>query len=984
MPVIIHHICIVPKILLKTNLNLKFIDMKKHLKKILIKTSILWVLLLASGSAMGQGWLKTYQEQLGDTQIPFATKTADGMLLFTAPEAYTNDPIKLIKVDDHGEVILEKQYQSSYENLAIYGLKGLDDGTFLLLARTSIVVDTFEQHHVTTIAKLDSLANKLWEVQIPIESQTIHYHHHPMDATIASNGDIIVSGIVIDSNFTSPYLVKISSYGDLIWEKTFSTFSGTIVSYNTGHGIVEDGNIVLASSSGAYLSLIKTDSVGNFMWEKIISDSSAWLTAFAILKDTEGDILFAGRKEYPLPEPTVPYAIKVNSNGEVVWEFEYNDLSAATFKDAVVAMDGGYYLCGDEYFNGHSNLSLAKMNLDGSLAWYKTYNFGDYDYSDEVFQYSDGSIGITGRIGNFSDAFIAKTTPLGVLYSSAISGNIHNDLEIDCEPDAQEADMSGWLVQAIGSFTFSQLSDEFGNYLLPIDTGNYEVKVAPPGPYWDICNNPTTINVTAFYDTTLLDFPVQADEECPYLEVSLTTPFLRRCFDNTYTVQYCNYGTVPAEDAYVEVTLDTFLAYQSSTIPLVSQNGNTLTFDLGDVEVSQCGSFGITAYLDCDNTVLGQTHCTEAHIFPDSLCIPTSPLWDGSNIELDVECVGDSVIFNIQNTGSGDMSQPLNYIIIEDQIVLFDGTFQLEVGETMNIAVFANGTTFHLEAEQSFYHPSGNVSTGVTVEGCGGWFSLGFFTQYANPDDSPFIDIDCQENVGSFDPNDKQASPVGFGEEHLIEPQTELEYLIRFQNTGTDTAFNVVVVDVLPVELDLASLRPGASSHPYEYTVSPEGWPMFTFKDIMLPDSNVNEAASHGFVKFKISQREVNSNGTLIKNSALIYFDFNSPIQTNSVVHKVGQVFPWTIVGTIEMQPIAPTLRIFPNPVTERATLFLENMEAGMLRLLLVDPKGQVLRDEKKFGTGFEFLKAELPPGIYFFKIEKDGKWISSGKLIIQ
>jgi len=441
---------------------------------------------------------------------------------------------------------------------------------------------------------------------------------------------------------------------------------------------------------------------------------------------------------------------------------------------------------------------------------------------------------------------------------------------------------------------------------------------------------------------------------------------------------------VAAENAYVEVTLDDYLTYQSSTLPFVAQDGNVFTFELGDVAVNDCGSFEITAFLDCDSTIIGQTHCSEAHIFPDSLCIPSSPQWDGASIEVDVECVGDSVIFTIHNTGDGNMDQPLDYIIIEDQIVLFDGTFQLDAGETMTVAVPANGSTFHLETEQSPEHPSGVSSVGATIEGCGSWLSLGFFNQYSNSDGSPFVDIDCQENVSSFDPNDKQAFPVGFGEEHIIEPQTGLEYLIRFQNTGTDTAFKVVVVDMLPKELDLATLRPGASSHPYEYSVSPEGWPMFTFDNIMLPDSNANEAASHGFVKFKISQKEGNGHGTYIQNGALIYFDLNTPVQTNAVVHKVGQIFPWTIVGTEEEKFDAPVLRIVPNPIGQTATLMLENTEPGMLRLLLVSPNGQVVRDETNYGTSFEFNRGDLSSGIYFFKIEKEGKWISSGKLMIQ
>ncbi|MCB0556652.1 MAG: hypothetical protein KDD02_24110, partial [Phaeodactylibacter sp.] len=63
--------------------------------------------------------------------------------------------------------------------------------------------------------------------------------------------------------------------------------------------------------------------------------------------------------------------------------------------------------------------------------------------------------------------------------------------------------------------------------------------------------------------------------------------------------------------------------------------------------------------------------------------------------------------------------------------------------------------------------------------------------------------------------NDKQGFPRGYGDEHYIYPGTDLEYLVRFQNTGNDTAFLVVIRDTLSEFLDIATVRPGAASHPY-------------------------------------------------------------------------------------------------------------------------------------------------------------------------
>lgn len=53
--------------------------------------------------------------------------------------------------------------------------------------------------------------------------------------------------------------------------------------------------------------------------------------------------------------------------------------------------------------------------------------------------------------------------------------------------------------------------------------------------------------------------------------------------------------------------------------------------------------------------------------------------------------------------------------------------------------------------------------------------SLGKVSLFAGNDGSPFVSIDCQENIGSYDPNDRQAFPRGCEYDHFIEKTTNLE-----------------------------------------------------------------------------------------------------------------------------------------------------------------------------------------------------------------
>src|SRR5690606_25998874 len=95
--------------------------------------------------------------------------------------------------------------------------------------------------------------------------------------------------------------------------------------------------------------------------------------------------------------------------------------------------------------------------------------------------------------------------------------------------------------------------------------------------------------------------------------------------------------------------------------------------------------------------------------------------------------------------------------------------------------------------------------------------SIGFVTQYPQNDADCFIAIDCRESVNAFDPNIKEAQPRGITGAHFITPQTDLEYRITFQNLGTASAAEVVILDTLSHTLDTATLRTGVASHDYNW-----------------------------------------------------------------------------------------------------------------------------------------------------------------------
>jgi hypothetical protein len=210
--------------------------------------------------------------------------------------------------------------------------------------------------------------------------------------------------------------------------------------------------------------------------------------------------------------------------------------------------------------------------------------------------------------------------------------------------------------------------------------------------------------------------------------------------------------------------------------------------------------------------------------------------------------------------------------------------------------------------------------------------------------------------TGAYDPNDKLVSTTaGVEGVYLIGEDDRLNYTIRFQNTGTDTAFFVVVTDTLPETLDPATFQLGVASHGMSLSLQESRVLRFMFPNIMLPDSNVNEALSHGFVTFSIKPRQPLLPGTEITNIANIYFDYNDPVITE----------PSTLVaefstGISSVNPEA--LRVWPNPANDLVRIA---MNEPMVTIELVSMDGRVVQRFTEPGNEVLIATERYAPGCY-------------------
>ncbi len=231
-----------------------------------------------------------------------------------------------------------------------------------------------------------------------------------------------------------------------------------------------------------------------------------------------------------------------------------------------------------------------------------------------------------------------------------------------------------------------------------------------------------------------------------------------------------------------------------------------------------------------------------------------------------------------------------------------------------------------------------------------------------NPSNNIIVRVDTVK--AGYDPNDIAVYPPG-----EFSSGDELEYTVRFENTGNDTAFNIYVLDTLPDNVAFNSLNILASSHhpinTIMYSSGGHNIVKFDFPNINLLDSSHHDECNGMFV-FKVKSNSGLPYGTEIKNRAGIYFDYNPVVLTNTVTNYIP--FPTAIEAVEDRDDFA----IYPNPVDDK--LYINATNTQINTVTITNVVGQVIKTVQQVPSGTTVDVQSLAPGIYFLYIAGEGR----------
>jgi hypothetical protein len=304
----------------------------------------------------------------------------------------------LLKIDGEGNKVWERTYSGERHHAIV---EGGDGG----VVGVSIVEGDMD------VIRIDGEGEKIWE-NIYGDSDTA--------SCVVRSGD---GGFILGGHTQSfgpgprsAYLLKVDGDGRKIWEKAYGGYGWDSVDCLVEAG---DGEFLAAGYSTSFgarereVYLLKVDGLGEKVWERTYGTS--YLDSTECVVGTGDGGFFVAANAVPLSgEGSSLYFLKVDADGDVVWEWTYQLYDRVSAHDVLQCRDGGFLVVGAR----EGDVYLLKISGQGRVVWEKTFGGPWDDWAECVARTPDGFI-VAGRTGRTAsrghDVYLLKVDNLGYL-----------------------------------------------------------------------------------------------------------------------------------------------------------------------------------------------------------------------------------------------------------------------------------------------------------------------------------------------------------------------------------------------------------------------------------------------------------------------------------------------------------------------------------------------------------------------------------------
>jgi hypothetical protein len=370
-------------------------------------------------------WLKTYGGSNSDTGYSIRT-TTDGGYVVTGTTfsddgdvtvQFGNGDFWVIKLNSIGEIEWEKSI-GTIDNDYSFSIEQTSDGGYIIVGLTG---DAFGDNTYFFTVKLFSNGDIQWQNTFGGSSIDV-----ATSVKETNDGGFIITGHTQSSDgdvsqnqgSVDIWVIKISSLGQLIWEKSFggSGFDQSVDIQLTndggfivvGHTTSNDGDV--SNNNGFFdFWIFKISNSGLLQWEKSFGGSNEE-TARSVKQTNDGDYIVVGSTKSDdgdiseLKGIEDFWVIKLTENGDLIWEKTYGGTQIDRAWYVQLTSDNNYVVVGETYSDdgdvsinqGLSDVWIIKISENGELLWEKTIGGTAIDEARNIQETNDGGLIISG------------------------------------------------------------------------------------------------------------------------------------------------------------------------------------------------------------------------------------------------------------------------------------------------------------------------------------------------------------------------------------------------------------------------------------------------------------------------------------------------------------------------------------------------------------------------------------------------------------
>ena len=328
----------------------------------------------------------------GDSEGFHVQQTVDGGYIIvgytTIIDEYKAD-VWLIRTDDRGNKQWDRTFGGDGSDYGETVLQTPDGGFIIVGATASYGAGGFDVWFIKT----DANGHIQWDKTFGGKSYDYGEFFQSTD-----DGGYIIVGVTrsFSSGGRDIWLVKIDANGKKQWDTCFGGEED-----EEGYSVQQtaDGGYILTGWTKSYgtgysdILVVKTDASGKEQWTRVFGGENSDIGR-SVLQTDDGNYIIAGYTWSPVHEDFDVWLIKLNSQGEKMWDKVFATDNTEKAYCVQETYDGGYIIVGYQHgllFNEF--IWLLKTDSDGEMEW--SYRPG-YDIGYYIQETRDGGYIITG------------------------------------------------------------------------------------------------------------------------------------------------------------------------------------------------------------------------------------------------------------------------------------------------------------------------------------------------------------------------------------------------------------------------------------------------------------------------------------------------------------------------------------------------------------------------------------------------------------